>query len=230
MRQFPAVRCMSPRVDSVHCYDAVSRVAGGGVCGTWWGGSLIASSTFYPWSLSPHCVSTLSTRPHCLLELQTNLREDFTITVEAPTIDSTLGPSSGWSLAQHPNFALYLLCLGGHPFSVCIVEALVGTFNQERALVGAVSVIVKPSRRFVASPTVYTSLLFAHLGFTPDLANGLSKQPTSKLSFQQGAAANIQPAAWRHLFNICNEQRYKETNGGGTISGFSFAHLYWDKV
>ena len=34
------------------------------------------------------------------------------------------------------------------------MKVLVGAFNQEKALVGAFSVIVKPSRRFVASSSV----------------------------------------------------------------------------
>ena len=36
------------------------------------------------------------------------------------------------------------------------MEALVGAFNQVKALVGAFTVIVKPSRRFVAS-SMYTT-------------------------------------------------------------------------
>ena len=82
MRQFPEVDAWARRCP---VSTAMTRCRGwrGGVCGTWWGGSLIASSTFYQWSLSQHCVSTLSTRPHSLVELETNLREVVKITVKA---------------------------------------------------------------------------------------------------------------------------------------------------
>ena len=53
------------------------------------------------------------------------------------------------SLRQRPNALqchIYFLCVGGQCLnSVLIVKVLVGTFNQEKALVGAFSVIVKSS-------------------------------------------------------------------------------------
>ena len=65
--------------------------------------------------------SPLPTLP--LLELQTKVREYFTIMEMAPT-------------------------------SVLTVKALLGAFNEERALIGAFSVIVKYSRTFVCSSSV----------------------------------------------------------------------------
>ena len=38
------------------------------------------------------------------------------------------------------------------------MKALVGALNQENALVGAFSVLIKASRRFVSGSTLYTAL------------------------------------------------------------------------
>ena len=48
-------------------------------------------------------------------------------------------------IALGTQFHVYL-SWGQHPFSVLNVKALVGAFNQEKALVGAFSVIVKTDR------------------------------------------------------------------------------------
>ena len=49
----------------------------------------------------------------------------------------------------------YDLCIGVSAFSVLNVKALVGAFNQEKALVGAFSVIVQLYRLIVYSTTYY---------------------------------------------------------------------------
>ena len=64
----------------------------------------------------------------CSLELQKNLHEYFTMMKKFPTRINA--------------------CLSKFHNSVLNVKALLGAFNQEKALVGAISVIVKSSGAF----------------------------------------------------------------------------------
>ena len=87
----------------------------------------------------------------CLLELQTKVREYITITKKAP-----IGHSLGWKcipalshLRHHAKQELTHRA-GGLKF-LCMK----GAKNQEKALVGAFSVIVKSSQTYVWSSTAY---------------------------------------------------------------------------
>ena len=66
-----------------------------------------------------------------------------------------------YDLALQFHIYFFLLIMGGCLFSIL----LVGTFNQEKALVGAFSVILKSSRTFVWSSSAPAFLIVVSSGY-----------------------------------------------------------------
>ena len=125
-------------------------------CTKWQDGCIVLSA--HPASPLPHQVWCVTYKP---LELQTKVRED-----SQSRRRLTLGPSPGWKHLLVLSHIIHYkdTMLNGH-LSVLNLKALIGAFNQEKALVWAFSllafsVIVKSSRTLVwSSSIVYTPLL-----------------------------------------------------------------------
>ena len=94
------------------------------------------------------------------------------------------------SASQFPNYSYRGLML-----CVLNVNALVGAFNQEKTLVGALSVIVKSLRTFVPSSSWHADT--GHTALTVILLSLHSRRFRHNICFQQGEGATVYSSEYR---------------------------------